>query len=86
MKREFHFEIGNRAASPNLRALDGGSPRSLFARFKSILSGLAVSALAIGILIAMIVLGSVIAGIVIAMVLLIVAWLLIRASLTRGRD
>jgi ABC-type multidrug transport system permease subunit len=85
MKREFHIEISNRAASSHQRTLDDGLPRSLFARLKSILSGLAVSALAIGMLIAMIAVGSVIAGILIAIILLIVAWLLIRASLKRGR-
>jgi ABC-type multidrug transport system permease subunit len=86
MKRQFHIAIGNQAASANPRTLDGGSPNTLFARFKNILSGLAVSALAIAILIATVAVGSIIAGIVIAMVLLIIAWFLVKASFTPGRD
>jgi uncharacterized membrane protein len=85
MKRQVHITIGNRAGQSKPRTLDNGEPRSLSARVKAILSGLAVSALAIGMLIIMIAVGSVVAGIVIAIVLLIVAWLLIKASLNRGR-
>lgn len=85
MKRQITIVIGNRTGRSGPGTLHDGPPRSMSARFKAVLSGLAVSVLAIGMLIVMIAVGSVLAGIVIAMVLFIVACLLTKASLKRGR-